>query len=241
MTARFDMKPKKILTILVCLAVIAACGVWIWRTRFNQPKFSVPLHLGLGQAMAELTASAGATGRIVIITLPARQFPELAVQVKEFKRVLSVHRGLSFKEYELETEDRPKFQFGTGLSGRRYLRIVNKNLSASAIVSFVGAPELKEKEAAEIKSAPRFIAECRTADKLQRLFELKALHAALVGRYEYPSPVKGTPRTPSDWVAQRFQIVTAENAASLPVGSGDTDVAPPNTATPAAKTPGDVK
>lgn len=219
------MKTKKLVTVLGCLAALIACGVWTWRTQFNQSKFNVPLHLGLGQTMAELAASAsGGTGRIVIITLPAGQFPELGVQVKEFKRIVGAHSGVTFKEYEIETEDRPKYQFGTGLSGRRYLRTVNKNLSASAVVSFVGAPELTEKEAAEIKAAPRFIAECRTADKLHRLFELKAIHAAVVGRFEYPTPIKGTPRTPRDWVTQRFQIVTAENAGTLPRGSSDSDV-----------------
>ena len=233
------MKIKKIITVVSCLAILAACGIWTWRTQFNQPKFNVPLHLGLGQTMAELATSAsGGTGRIVIITLAAGQFPELGVQVKEFKKIVAAHPGVTFKEYELDTEDRPKFQFGTGLSARRYLRTVNKNLTASAIVSFVGAPELTEKEAAGIKTAPRFIAECRTADKLRRLFELKAIHAAVVGRFEYPTPIKGTPRTPRDWVTQRFQIVTAENAGTLPGGSDDSDVAPkekPSVAAPPQK------
>jgi hypothetical protein len=229
------MKTKKTITVLACLAALAACGVWVWRTQFNQPKFNVPLHLGLGQAMAELALGAsGGTGRIVIITLPAGQFPELGVQVKEFKRIIGAHPGVTFKDYEIETEDRAKYHFGTGLSARRYLRTVNKNLSASAVVSFVGAPELTEKEAAEIKTAPRFIAECRKADKLHRLFELKSIHAAVVGRFEYPTPIKGTPRTPHDWVLQRFQIVTAENAGTLPSGSGDSDVAPREKPAPAA-------
>ncbi len=219
------MKSKKLITVLACLSALAACGVWIWRTQFHQPKFNVPLHLGLGQTMAELaTGASGGKGRIVIITLPAGQFPELGAQVKEFKRILGKHPDVTFKEYEIETEDRAKYQFGTGLSGRRYLRTVNKNLSASAVVSFVGAPELTEQEAAELKTAPRFIAECRTAEKLGRLFELKAIHAAVVGRFEYPTPVKGTPRNPREWVEQRFQIVTAENARSLPSGSIDSDV-----------------
>ncbi len=229
------MKSKTIITVAASIAVIAACAVWTWRTQFNQPKFNVALHLGLGQTMAQLTAAAmDRTGKVVLITLPAGDFPELGVQVKEFKRIMATNTHVTYKEYELDTEDRPKFHFGAGLSARRYLRIVNKNLSASAIVSFVGAPDLTKKEAGEVKTAPRFIAECRTADKLGRLFEAKAIHAAVVGRFEYPTAIKGTPRNPSEWVEQRFQVVTATNASSLTGRSDDSDVTPREKAAPAA-------
>jgi hypothetical protein len=49
----------------------------------------------------------------------------------------------------------------------------------------------------------------------------------VVGRFEYPTPIKGTPGNPREWVGQRFQIVTAEKAASLPSGSDDIEVPKP--------------
>ena len=87
---------------------------------------------------------------------------------------------------------------------------------AVAVVSFVGAPELKDKDMAELKASPKLIAECRTADKLKRAFDLKAIHTAVVARFQYPTPTKGTPRNAREWVEQRFQVVTAESASSLP-------------------------
>ena len=72
--------------------------------------------------------------------------------MQEFKKIIGQYPGLTVKEtYKLETDDKPKFHFGSGLSGRRYVRLVNKNISADAFVSFVGAPELTDKELAEIK------------------------------------------------------------------------------------------
>ena len=50
---------------------------------------------------------------------------------------------------------------------------------------------------------------------------------AVVARFQYPTPIKGTPHTPREWVEQRFQFVTAENAADLPDAGGDSDVSAP--------------
>lgn len=221
------MNPKKIGIAIGCITVIIAASIWTWRTHFAAPKFNVPLHVGLGQAMGEQTALAVTNnGKLVIVTLAPNAFPELAVQLREFKKVISRHRGMTIKEiYELDTDGKPKFGFGSGLSGRRYVRIVNKNMSAAAIVSFVGAPELSDKELGEMKKTPILIAECRSAEKLKQLFDSKAIHTAVVGRFEYPTPIKGTPRNPIEWVLQRFQIVTAESASSLP--SSSSDVEPP--------------
>ena len=221
------MKVKQLLLAILCLAVIATCVVWTWRTQFAAPKFNVALHVGLGQVMAEETARAThGTGKVVVVTLDPGAFPELKVQMQQFKKVLVGHPGISLKEYQLDTEERPKFHYGAGLSSRRYVRMVNKNLAAAAFVSFVGAPDLTEKDVAELKASPKLIAECRSSDKLEPLFARKAIHTAVVGRFQYPTPIKGTPRTPREWVEQRFQIVNAETAAALSAAAGDTDAVP---------------
>ena len=64
-------------------------------------------------------------------------------------------------------------------------------------------------------------AEARSADKLKSLFDQKILHAAIVSRFQFPTPIKGKPRTPQEWFDQRFQIVTTNNAAELPAGKGE--------------------
>jgi hypothetical protein len=208
-------------TAAVCL--IAGSAFSVYRTQFAALKFNLALHQAIGRALAEETARAlSHTGKLVTIAVELGHLPELKAQLDEFERTLRAYPHLTIlHKYQLETDDKPKFSFGSGLSGRRFVRIVNKNLTADAFVSFVGAPGLSKDELAELKKQPVLIAEARSPDKLKRLFDEKILHAAVVSRFTFPTPVKGQPRTPQEWFDQRCQLVTAQNASILPETPGD--------------------
>src|ERR1041385_9473469 len=91
------------------------------------------------------------SGKVVVIAIELAGVPELKTQLDEFERTLHRFPRIHLeKSYKLESDDKPKYSFGTGLSGRRFVRIVNKNSSADAIVSFVGAPSLAEDEVAQL-------------------------------------------------------------------------------------------
>ena len=211
---------RQLLTIFFCVAAIAASAFWIYRTQFAAPKFNVALHEAVGRVMAEETARMlGNKGKVVVISIELAGVPELKAQLAAFERALKKFPGVVLhKKYPLETDDKPKYSFGSGLSGRRYVRIVNKNLEADAFVSFVGAPALAPDELKELKKLPPLLAEARSADKLKKPFDQKVLTAAVVQRFQFPTPVKGTPRTSQEWFDQRFQIITATNASNLPGG-----------------------
>jgi hypothetical protein len=215
------LRPVVIATL--CLVVIAASALWIHRSEFAAPKFNVALHQAVGRVMAEETARAvNQTGRVVIVAIELAGVPELKVQLEEFERALRRFPHVTIKEkYLLEADDKPKYSFGAGLSSRRFVRLVNKNQSADAIVSFVGAPSLSTNEMAELKKTPKFIAEARAADKLKPVFAQKILHTAIVSRFQFPTPVKGRPANSQEWFDQRWQVVTAANAAELPDGRGE--------------------
>jgi hypothetical protein len=209
---------KQGLTVVASLATIAVSAIWIYRTQFAAPPFNVVLHQAVGRVMAEETSRlVGDRGKIVIVAMEFSKVPEMRVQLEEFKKTLQqISRIAIDKTYNLDTEDQPKYGLGSGLSGRRYVRIVNKNTNAAAIVSFVGAPRLADDEMAQLNARPRLIAEARSPSKLKPLFDKQVLQAAIVARFEFPTPVKGKPRTPREWFDQRFQVVTAANANSLP-------------------------
>jgi len=213
----------QLLAIALCVAVIAGSALWIYRTQFAAPKFNRDLHEAIGRVMAEETARMLAnTGKVVVISIELAGVPELKAQLAAFERTLKLSPGVVLhKKYLLETDGKPKYSFGSGLSGRRYVRIVNKNPDADAFVSFVGAPALAADELKELKTIPRLLAEVRAADKLRQPLEQKVLTVAVVQRFEFPSPVKGTPRTSQEWFDQRFQIITATNHAALPSGKGE--------------------
>jgi hypothetical protein len=214
---------KPILLVTLCLALIAGSGWSIWRTQFADPRINLALHRAVARAMAEETVKLlNGSGKVVVIAIELAGEPELKVQLDEFERALKPHPKIELhKTYKLETDDKPKYSFGSGLSGRRLVRIVNKTPGTDLYVSFLGAPALSESELAELKSTPRLLAEARAADKLRKPFEQKLLQTAIVSRFKFPNPVAGTPSTPKEWFDQRWQIVSAANVKELPSGKAE--------------------
>lgn len=205
----------KFLLIACCVAAIAASAWWIYSFQFARPGVNLLLHQEVGRVMAHETATLLTNkGKVVVIALGS-QFPELRVQLSAFEEALRP-TGVKIKEtYMLETDDKPKYGVGSGLSARRYVRIVNKNQSANAIVSFVGVPELSDDEIKELRTTPKFVAETRSAERLDKLFKKNMVHVAVVSRFTFPAPVEGRPRTPRAWFDKYFEVVTTENAKRL--------------------------
>src|SRR2546426_2270140 len=205
------------------ILAIAASSLWIYFHHFAAPKINVPLHQAVGRVMAEETAKlVDNRGKIVVIAIETAKDPELKVQLEEFEKTLKKFSRITVAEtYMLETENRAKYGTGSGLSARRLIRIVNKNTTADALVSFVGAPELKDEEIGQLQARPKFIAESRSVAKLENLFAKRLLQVAIVCRFQFPAPVEGNPGTLRQWFDKRFQIVTAETVGAIPTGAAE--------------------
>jgi hypothetical protein len=214
---------KQIFLLAVCAIAILGAGLSIYFTQFRRPAVHEALHIGIGNAMATETARVlGGKGKILAIIMESQKTPELKVQIDEFERTLKNLGGFKITKKELETEGKAKYTTGAGLSGRRFLRALKNHADADAFVSFVGAPNLTDEELAQLDSTklPKFIAEVRTPEKLKKLFDKHIIQAAIVSRFQFPSPGPRKPRTPEEWFQNRFQIITAENAALLPESGG---------------------
>ena len=215
-------KAKEILLLSGSLAAIIGSCLWIYFTQFAQPAFNVPLHQRVGEVLAQETARLIHTqGQVVVVTMDASKEPELKAQMQIFEKTLKKLGPISIKELPVETDDKPHYRTGAGLSSRRFLRILKKSATADAIVSFIGAPRMTEEELAQVDRAPKFVAECRSPDRIKRLFDKKLLQVAVVNRFEYPAPVKHNPKTPKQWFEKYYQVVTAENASILPKNAAD--------------------
>lgn len=209
-------KTKRVVTSVISILVTLASVLWIYFREFNQPKYNVALHRRIGQVMAEETARlVDNKGKIVLVAIDTGE-PELKTQLSAFKEKLKKLGAMDLKEYELDTKDQPKYGIGMGLSGRRFVRIVNKNENAAAIVSFVGAPKISDEDATQLTKVPKFIAEARSPDHLPALFAKKLIQVAVVSRFQFPAPGPLNPRTPDEWFTKRYQIIRADTAASLP-------------------------
>jgi len=204
------------------MAVIVASGVWIYFTQFAQPAFNMVLHESVGEVLAQETAKLiQSNGQVVIITMDTSKFPELKTQLRAFEKALKALGPMSVKELPMDTEDKPQYRTGAGLSSRRFLRLLKKTGSAKAIVSFIGAPRMTDEEFAQVEKAPKFIAECRSPDKVKKLFEKNVLQVAVINRFDYPAPIKHNPKTPKQWFEKYYQVIKADTASDLPKNSGD--------------------
>lgn len=209
--------------IVLLLAAIGASGYSIYRTQFAKASINEGLHRTIGHVMAEETARLlNSTGRVVVIAMERSKAPELRAQLAEFEKTLKeISRIRIHETYNLDTEDQAKYAFGSGLSPRRFTRIVNKSQHLDAVVSFVGAPNLGADDAGEVKRGTKFIALCRSADKLKKFFETELIQVAVVKRFQFPDPIHGTPRDAHELFTQLFQVVTATNAVDLPSGKSE--------------------
>lgn len=208
---------KRGLGIAATLAVIVAACAWIYFTQIHQVQHNVALHQRIGQVLAEQTASlAGKKGKIVTMTIPTKEWPELKTQIQAFKVTLKTLGDFDVREYEMDTKDQPKYGVGSGLSGRRYVRTVEKNKSADVFVSFIGAPHMTKEDLAGLETKPRLVVESRSTDNLSKLFQHQLIDVAVVSRFQFPSSAPEKPKTPEEWFTKRYQIVTTNNAAALP-------------------------
>jgi hypothetical protein len=216
---------KQVVVAGVSILVIAASLGWICFTQFAEPKTGLVLHKGIGEVMAEETHKLlDRKGKVVVVAVDPGKAPELRTQLETFRETLAKLGGIVIKDTVfLDTENKPKYGTGRGLSARRFVRIAKKSADVDGIVSFVGAPNLSESDFAELEKIglPKFIAESGSAAKLKRLFDKKVLQVAIVGRYQFPAPNKNDPRNAREWFEKRFQIVTADSAGSLPGPEGE--------------------
>jgi hypothetical protein len=208
---------KRGLTVAACILVITASCLWIYFTQFKAAKYNVGLHQRTGEVLAEQTAKLiGDTGNVITIAIETKEWPELRTQLDAFHNTLKKLGKYNVRDYELDTKDQPKYSVGSGLSGRRYVRTVNKNTNATVFVSFIGVPHMKQEDLDQLTFTPRFIAESRSTDNVAKMFERKLIEVAVVSRFQFPAPDAKSPKTPDEWFTKQYQIVTPKTASALP-------------------------
>ena len=209
--------PKQLWTAALALLAIAGSAAWIYWHEFKAPRHDVELHRRVGEVMAEQTVKiAGKPGKIVLMTIPTSGQPELQTQLQAFRTALKQLGKFELREYEMDPKDQEKYGVGTGLSGRRFVRTVNKNLDAVVFVSFIGAPHLKDEDLAELKQIPKLVAEARAVDHLPKLFKKQLISVVVSSRFNFPAPGPLQPRTAQERFDKRYQIVVAESVGTIP-------------------------
>jgi len=200
-------------TLLAVGSILAiAVSVSLIVSSSRKPNFNVELHEGLGQVIAEETARLlNKTGEVVLITVNSSEFPVLKTQLEAFRRAIKKSGSVTLADTVfIKSDHQGKYGPGRGLSGARFLRIVEEHPKVQAFVSLVGVPHLTDEEISKLaKPRVRFVAETKLDEKLKKLFENHVLQVAIVPRFQFPAPGRKNPHTPREWFDRYFQVVQA--------------------------------
>jgi len=208
------MHKRKVLIALVLLAAIIAAGVSIFfQLRTPQDHRTPPMDQIIGEALAEEVIHAlSGTGRIVLVTLEKGQSPELDKYVDAFKhRIYKTPIKIANTD-EIGSQKAGKYAPGSGMSAKRFVRIMRKYPPDQVIVSFVGTPDGEDKELRDLKPPlPQFIAFSRAPDDIDELFQHNLLLAAIVPRFQFPAPGPEKPKTNREWFEKYYQVVRTDS------------------------------
>ena len=204
---------------LLCLA-IAGAVTWILVQQRETAKPETRQHAGVGEVLAEETAKQLARRekkRVVVISLQSKDPLLLAQEESFFAKLKVICPEADLKEIiRVDPEGEKHYGPGLGLSSRRFMRVVEHNLKADVLVSFIGTPNPGASEMQNFTNKiPRFIASTRDLAEATKLLEKRWLRAAIVPRYDFPAP-KTEPKTTREWFDRHFQVVTTNELASLP-------------------------
>jgi hypothetical protein len=204
-------KTKVLITLILLAAIIAAVVSIFFQLRKPQDDRTPPMDQIIGEALAEEVAHALAnTGQIVLVTLEKGQSPELDKCVDAFKHRIYKTPIKVANTDKISSEKAGKYGPGSGMSGKRFVRIMRKYPPTHLIVSFVGTPDGEDKELRDLgPPLPQFIAFSRAPDDIDELFQHKLLVAAIVPRFQFPAPGPEKPKTNREWFEKYYQVVRA--------------------------------
>lgn len=206
------MNTRQVLIGAASLLVIAASLWFTWTHQISRPTFNAALHQGVGELLAEQTTRVvGDAGQITVITMDAGDSAIVAAQFRAFKMALEKSGDISIRKLVvIDSKKADSYGPGYGLSARKLAREVKKHPEVDALVSFVGLPALDDAELKELgQPVPPMVAFARDGRKLGALAAQGILKAAVVPRYRFPAPGPDQPRTPREWVVQKYQLIAS--------------------------------
>jgi len=212
-----NSQTKNLLLVSLLCAVIAASAVWIYRSRQveeYEPRLQVQNLIGEALAAETIKALDG-KGSVVIVTLEEGESSELDTHAEVFEEALKKTSIKIVRTYSVSGDKSSKYGPGSGMSGRRFAKVVEKYPNVDAIISFVGVPDPDDDEMKELKDKPlpKFLAFTRSPKHLQELLDKKWIQAAVSTRFQFPAPGPEKPKTPQQWFDKNFQIVRLDTPA----------------------------
>lgn len=224
MAFKVDEKKKPLITVIAIIAIAASIGSMLFSQCESRPKVNLKPFISVGQVMAEETGKLFPSGgsKVVIIQMDDKQYsgPAATAQIKAFIETCQ-------KEGKVSIAGTEKFALNKGGEGGPvepgmplpsdfYFQTLEKYPDVGAIVSFVGAPMLRDEELSRLgEKPPKLVAFCQFGMGLKQLFEQQVVHVVICPRFHRSADTK-KPDTSRDWFDQYYQVVTPETASTLP-------------------------
>lgn len=216
---------KQPMVVFIAILIIVGSLTSIFLTQCRRPSVRIDYtpHVMAAEVLAKETAQLlGNKGAIVLLVSSLQsgtsEFHDR--QLKAFQSALSKQGSITVAATEApKWSDEEASQMLGVFPARDYLRVLEAYPNVNAIASLVGIPDLSDKQ---IRSLPSRIPICTAISHsennrlLKKLLREEIVQCAIVSRYE-PLPA-GASRgaSPEDAFNRKYQVVTAETAASLP-------------------------
>ncbi len=219
---KVNEKKKPVVILIAILAIVGSLtSVFITQCGGPSQKINMKPHTAIGQILAEeVEKLLDNKGQVVIVCMDTKKFkmPTAEEQVQSFNAELKKRGGVTVMATEMLGQEAlgmagPEM----GLSSEMFNKLLSKYSNASAIVSFVGAPSLKDEEISQLApNIPKVLVFSSFGMGLKKLFEENVVQVAIVPNFEAKPEAKKKPVTPREWFDQYYRVITRENADSMP-------------------------
>lgn len=206
------MQKKHVVLIIAVLAIIGSAASLYFSNR--TPPIDFSLYGSAGTVAAEETAKLlGGSGAIALfITDSDETIPALRAQVDSFQKALA-EKNITV----MVVERIPTGGMSTELVPDQISKTVANHQGLKGIVSFVRLASLSSADIAALKQGGiKLVAVSSYFPNYKKLLQSEVLNLAVVPRFGSPVVPTKKPKTVREQFEQTYQLLTPENAATLP-------------------------
>ena len=219
-TGRAKSLNRPIVAVIAVVATVVSLAYLAYQMIPRQPKLDLNPYIGIGERMAgEITKLVGQKGHLVLVTMEVQDFRLIGqdAQIEAFERALKKLGGpsISATEHHL-VGSRVAGPPSGGFPRDLYIRLLERYAYVDAFVSFVGPPELTDKDYDLLpQRLPKMLIFSQSGVGLKKLFKEGIIQVAILpNRHAGSAPVPDT-MTPAEWFSRYYEVVTPAEADSL--------------------------
>ena len=201
--------------------VIAGTCAWLYFAPSEDvPRSDLDISQALGAVAADETAKLlGKKGEVVVVSWDSSQnkMPVIEAQVNSFERALKKHEGIQITAKEKVLRNPAQMMSSGGaMPADQLFKVVKAHPTAGAIVLFLAFPNLSPEESKEISEGQsKFVVISGCNPGYKKLLMNHAISLAIIPQFDRTQNDR-PPKTVRESFDQNYQVVTPDQAASLP-------------------------